>query len=121
MKVSNLLIAGLLTFSSISQACNKPVSYLKIGEPAKCTGYLFSPEKEKEVRELTEKYPVLVELNNKQALLINKLNEQVDLNQQISSNLRKQIENVETDNRIEKIIYFTLGLAVGLTVTKINK
>lgn len=118
MKVSSLILSVL--FASTSYAnCPDPVSYLRKGQISVCNGYLFSPEKEKEVRELTVKYPMVVELVEKQERLINVLNDRVDLNQNIANNLREQVKTVESNNRLENIVYFFLGMAVGFGINKV--
>lgn len=121
MKVGSLVLAMIFVSSVTYAQCDEPVSYLRKGQIVNCSGYLFSEEKEKQVREMVNKYPILLELTSKQEHLINKLNDRVELNQQISTNLRGQLENRESNNRLQNIIYFTLGLVVGITVNKINK
>lgn len=41
--------------------CPKPVSVLNKGDEAPCKGFLFSPEKESEIRETNMKYRLLME------------------------------------------------------------
>lgn len=107
-------------FSQISFAsCKQPVTYLGLGERAVCAGYLFSPEKEAEVRNLVQRYEILVEIVEKQERLIENLNNRVDLNQKISQNLQDQLDNKNSQSTLEKIIYFTLGIALGVGITKV--
>lgn len=121
MKISNIILAGMFACNVAIADCGQPVSYLKQGQPASCTGYLFSPEKEKEVRDIVQKYPVMVELNSKQEELINTLDEQVKLNQQISMNLRQELRDKEKNQTTENIIYFALGFVLAVGFNKINK
>lgn len=71
------VIVGLL-FNSMGLGCEKPVQALKEGQKSPCTGYLFSPEKEKEVRitvQETELKEAEIELQ-KQKIKLLKENEQ---------------------------------------------
>lgn len=58
-----LLIVGYFDLSTRAMAgeCPKPVTLLNQGEVAPCTGFLFSREKEKELRLLDEDYKLLQE------------------------------------------------------------
>lgn len=120
MKLSNLVFLFIFMFSQISFAsCKQPVTYLGLGERAVCSGYLFSPEKEAEVRNLVQRYEILVEIVEKQELVIENLNNRVDLNQKISQNLQDQLDNKNSQSTLEKIIYFTLGIALGVGIAKV--
>jgi len=58
------LIAGALSLGFNAQAlaeCTKPVAYLAKGESAPCSGFLFSPDKELELRRKNEEYKFLME------------------------------------------------------------
>lgn len=122
VKVRIFTFLSVFLMNQVSFAlCEQPVTYLDVGERAVCAGYLFSPEKTKEITEMAQRYPIMVELISKQEYLINKLNERVELNQQISANLREQLQNKENENNLEKIIYFALGTAIGIGVSKIIK
>ncbi|MCH6573616.1 MAG: P-II family nitrogen regulator [Bacteroidetes bacterium] len=53
MKIMKSFIAVILSLSLASSAfadCSKPVQFLKKGVPAPCEGFLFSKDKEQEVR-----------------------------------------------------------------------
>lgn len=41
--------------------CNKPVTTLEQGAPAPCRGYLFTPEKQREVQLMNEDYSLVKE------------------------------------------------------------
>jgi len=72
----------LVLFLIVSQlgygeGCQKSVSYLKTNDPSPCTGYLFSPEKELEVRIKIQDYDFLLQeiaLKDKQIDSLNKYN-----------------------------------------------
>lgn len=62
MKVIAILLVSCLISSSVFAAeCARPVTPLKEGEQAPCTGFLFTSEKEKEVRLKGEDYKSLLE------------------------------------------------------------
>lgn len=75
----------LLSFAIFTQTaysnCSQPVSYVLIGKPAPCTGYLFSPEKEQQLRIEDEEYKY-----NLQLLQVK--DEQITLYKQEVSDLR---------------------------------
>jgi len=104
----------ILTFSVNSYACLKPVSYLREGEKSPCTGFLFSPEKEQEVRLIVE----LSDLkDNKISLLENVLktnNEILDLERQQSEKWRESYEKSLTYNNYRDSL--NIGLGIVLTV-----
>ena len=57
-RIVKLLLTWVLTVSYTCYAC-PPVLYIKEGTPAPCTGYLFSPEKELELRIFKSDYEFL--------------------------------------------------------------
>lgn len=60
-KIVATLLIGSLTTTQLKAECDKPVTPLKTGEQAPCLGYLFSPEKELEVRVKNEEFKLLME------------------------------------------------------------
>ncbi len=56
------LSASLFTQSAF--ACDKPVTPLEKGQQAPCTGFLFSPDKEKQLRLQNQEYKILLEESN---------------------------------------------------------
>lgn len=113
------LILSILLFSQISfGACDKPVTYLTEGTPAKCTGYLFTPEQEKSVREdvfALGKYKELVKMQDD---LVGTLNERIDNYEFMTENLRSENEFIQKKNTWMNGIYFVLGLASGMFLQK---
>ncbi|NDE09871.1 MAG: hypothetical protein EBZ95_04805, partial [Chitinophagia bacterium] len=101
--------------------CKKEVTYLNEGQPAPCMGYLFTPEEEFLVRSKVEKFDQLDELSKKQDELINILSNRLDISSQKEYNLKEELKQVNNDNQIEKIVYFCLGLVVGIGVSKTIK
>ena len=60
-KLISIIVTWLILHSQISLGCVNPATQLKKGEEAPCTGILFSPEKEKEVRIKIQEHEVLEE------------------------------------------------------------
>jgi hypothetical protein len=52
----SLLLATYLALPAQATDCSKPVTALEQGAPAPCKGYLFTPEKQKEVQLMNEDY-----------------------------------------------------------------
>lgn len=52
---------AIISYSSNALACQNPVTPLSKGEQAPCAGFLFSPDKERELRLLNEDYKFLLE------------------------------------------------------------
>lgn len=62
MKIIAVVTALSFTWSGLAYAqCPKPVTLLQPKEPAPCRGYLFSPEKEMELRLLNEDHKFLTQ------------------------------------------------------------
>lgn len=111
MKKSLSLFLSIFLYLQYSFGdCSKPVQYLTEGKPAPCTGYLFSPEKEKEVRQKVEDHSRLLELAKKQDELITiqdlRLAKQIEIN----DNLRKQNQHMENTTMTEKLLWFGAGV-----------
>lgn len=114
------LILAILLISSVSLAdCKKPVSYLQEGKPAACDGYLYSPEMEKLSRAALINVGTLTELTHKQDELILVLTQRADLNMKINENLRSEIKNTESRSTMEKVVYFALGIVLGVGMQKV--
>lgn len=54
MRLLSLLLSISLALPAHATECSKPVTLLNEGTPAPCKGFLFSPEKESEVRLMNE-------------------------------------------------------------------
>ena len=70
-----ILLTLTLISSNVLADCEKPVITLTQGQQAPCKGFLFSPQKEQEVRMLNEDYTLLQQeltLKNKQIDLYKK-------------------------------------------------
>lgn len=117
--MKTLIITIFFLFGQVSFACDKPVSYLLKGTTTRCDGYLFSPEKEKEVREYAIKFEDMKKLSIKQDGLVQTLTERVYNANVQNVNLRKILESEKSQNNLERIIYFTLGTVIGLGIGKV--
>ena|SRR6478736_1568781 len=117
-----IILTSILLFNQISfAACNKPVTYLTEGSTTQCNGYLFTPEKEKEVREVKSKYETLEALSAKQDELNKNLLQQVEVKTKQVEYMNKYVDSVKSDDTFEQIIYFSLGIALGLGISKAFK
>jgi len=80
---------------------------LRKDEVAPYNGYLFTPQKEQEVRTINESYGVLKNLVKEQDAQISLLNERIGVKDE---QLDKAIEQVgKSDNILTKIGFFVLG------------
>ena len=117
--MKNLVFVTILLFNQISYgACEKPVTYLLNGDTAKCTGFLFSPEEEAKVRDMKIKFKTMEELVVKQDELNNVLMRRIEVTSQENMYLRKANDSLESRSSTEKIIYFALGVALGVGIMK---
>lgn len=117
--MKTLLISLVFLFNQISYAaCAKPVSYLREGQPAECNGYLFTPEKEKEVREYKMQFEDIKKLSTAQDDLIKTLDKRVDVLTRTNQNLHSQITQLNEQSSFEKYLYFGMGAVLGLLITK---
>jgi hypothetical protein len=112
--------------SEVAKAdCAQPVTYLQQGNPAVCTGYLFSPEKELEVRTKVTNYDKMQDLTKQQdeliALLQTRTQVEVDNNLKLSQELSSQRQKDQMSN----YLYFFLGAlitgAVSYATIRANK
>jgi hypothetical protein len=92
--------------------CKQPVSLLKEGEKAECLGYLFTPEKEAEVRTKIANYNNLDLITKKQDELIDILNKRVYNQIEQNQLLSNQLELREKESFTQKAIFFIVGAVV---------
>lgn len=116
---------GILLLLSASIAwgeCSKPVTYLTDTTPAPCTGYLFTPEKELEVRTKVLQYDTLDKLVKKQDELIDNLNQRVDLTTKQNSNLFNELQSRSNQEWYVNIAFFIGGaLITAYIAANVNK
>ena len=123
-------IAGLLllAFSNNVFAECKPVTYISSGQISECTGYIFSSEKELEVRQMKEDYQLLkqeIEIYSRQKALyeqtiyysqemLKKQEEETQLWKEHSDVMTKKY--VESERRMSYRDWAFVFLGVGITV-----
>lgn len=114
-----LLISTFVLVFSTTQAfgiCTQPVTYLQETSPAPCSGYLFTPEKEQEVRTKITTYPKLEELIGKQGQLITTLNERIKVQQDLNDNLTQQLNMQQDVNKLQNTLWFVGGIIVTTAI-----
>lgn len=89
-------------------ACQQPVKYLAEGTPAVCSGYLFSPEQEIEVRTKMDRYATMEKLIAQQDVLIGIQNQRVELYQTQVMKLEEFFQY-----RKDKEWYINIGFFLG--------
>jgi hypothetical protein len=93
--IKNLLISLLVNTiicESVFAGCSQPVFHLQPNQPAPCEGYLFSVEKEKELRLLSEDYKILKDKFDAQQYLTEIYKTQTSLWKEISDKEKERAE-----------------------------
>ena len=104
------ILCFILFFTSTSYGiCNNPVTYLQENDKVPCSGYLFTPEKELEIRTKISNYERLENVIQKQDLLIDVLNKRVDNQIQQNINLSNELQKKENETYWQKAGFFVLG------------
>jgi len=105
--------AALIFISSTANADCPAVSYLQEGKPASCTGYLFTPEKELEVRTKVANYDVMTDIVKKQDELIGTM--QVRINDITSNNIKltEALSSQKARDEYQNYAYFILGAVLA--------
>lgn len=125
--VSKALILFVLGWIP-SVACAE-VKYLRQGEPAPYTGYLFDSEEERRVRNLdqevvvqNQKIEVLTKINKNTLELYDLANKRAEVWQKQSDDLSKQLVAQKKDDFFTSAFYFTLGAVLtGLTAYGVSR
>ncbi len=111
------VILIFLLFSNTVLATCPPVQYLKVGDVVRCSGYLFTPAQELEVRSLNDNYAKLLKVTTSQDELIGVMDKRIELQMNINKNLRDQNSYLQRDTAFQKAIWFGLGvLSTGVIV-----
>lgn len=110
-----LFIIILIQSIFVRAECLQPVTHLRINEVTPCEGYLFTPEKELEVRQQVINYEQLNLMNNKQKQLIDILQQRMNI--QIEQNLLL----VDKLQKQEQYEFWKIGssFALGVIITTI--
>jgi hypothetical protein len=115
------LLVAIIFFQNITSItyagmqCSEPVTYLLEEKPAPCSGFLFSPEKELEVRTKIANY-------NNMGLMVDRTQELNDILYKRVSNLQEQnlLLSKEVQDRSNTNIYLLLGsFSLGVIATAI--
>lgn len=116
-----LVLSGTTSFS-------QEVTYLKKGEVATYNGYLFSEQKELELRLISKEHDLLLQQQEVQNKIIEKLNLQLTYSSQLidkeqnkaevwrkaSEDSTKQLLSIQQSLTYEKYLYFIGGILVVL-------
>lgn len=111
----------LISQTGFAKDCESDVQYITKGDPAYCTGYLFSPEKEYEVRINNETAKHLKKYTEKQNELIDIMNQRIGNLQEYNNKLSNELERKNNLDFWKASLYFVLGIAVtGVIVNNVN-
>lgn len=120
-KIKAFILSFLIASNSLAN-CPEPVKYLQDFEMAPCAGYLFSPEKEMEVRIKIDNYNLLEEYSNTQTDVNELLNNRLKEAQKYNENLEKRLREEKRSNEIYNFLYFGLGVIVtGLIAGNVGR
>ncbi|PCI45898.1 MAG: hypothetical protein COB41_00480 [Proteobacteria bacterium] len=120
-KILSFILCIFLSVPAFGK-CDKPVSYLSKGSTVSCTGYLFSPEKELEVRLKVEKYNFLEEYSKTQQDINEILSKRLTDSQEYNQYLSKRLKEERGSKFWRTTLYFGLGVLVtGLIASNVGK
>lgn len=96
----------LLTFSSKLLAECKPVVPMKAGEKVECDGYLFSPDKELQLRQMNEDYKLLQEQTKLYIQQKELYKQQVETSEKIIEKTEQKVEvwKKQAEDSTQKLI-----------------
>lgn len=115
----SLLLASSLSFATV---CPQPVKYLTEGSAAPCAGYLFSPEKEQEVRIKIDQFEPMEKLIKNQDELISVLNQRVQLAHAQNLELEGFLQKRSDFNVYMNVAFFLAGaFLTGLIASNVGK
>lgn len=122
-----ILLSISLPISSFAE-CTKPVTSLEEGSITPCKGFLFTPEKELEVRIMVKEYELLEQETKTLNLIIDKqdkksieFNKIIDLEQQKTELWKTRAEDitfkfVEIEEKRTRRDFAFILMGIGLTV-----
>ena len=127
-KLLALIIALTMPINSFAAECSVPVKFLEEGSPAPCRGYLFSQEKELQVRIMAKDYSLIKDELDSLNKMVEKLQKRdqesekiLNLEMQKTELWKVRAEDVTLkyvsveENRGKRDLMFIL-MGVGLTV-----
>lgn len=120
--MKRIALAILFLSTQSFAVCTKPVTLLEEGAKTECTGYLFTPEKELEVRIKVANYDNMEKLVKKteelNTITENRLNLYIDQNQKLMQTINTQQQTTFLQNAG----FFVLGVLItGYIAININK
>jgi hypothetical protein len=127
-KLLALIIALTMPINSFAAECSVPVKFLEEGSPAPCRGYLFSQEKELQVRIMAKDYSLIKDELDSLNKMVEKLQKRdqesekiLNLEMQKTELWKVRAEDITVkyvsveENRGKRDLMFIL-MGVGLTV-----
>lgn len=127
MKHIIFIIVFLFNQSSWASCPNK-IMELKKGEPAPCSGLLFSPKASEEVdnklEELEYNKKLVTKLLQRQGLTdkyIDTVEKRLQLYMNQSYTLAQELNRKENEDKWQKALYFTLGIAAFYGASKLRR
>ena len=134
MKIINILLCLFIAFPSYARVefndileastteCSKDVEYLVEGSKAPCTGYLFSPKKEYEVRFKVKTYDHIVKIMKEQDELYNTMELRLQNAHKHNIYLSKELEKQKKNDFWMKTFYFSLGAVLtGVIASNVSR
>lgn len=120
--VNSILCIAFVLYSFPGYAkCGKAVQFVEAGKPAPCSGFLFSPEKEQEVRIKLQVSSTLESLVKKQQESIDNLDARIANLQNYNNYLSTELEKQDKFNFWKTTLYFSLGVLVtGAIATNVK-
>lgn len=124
----SIITAFSITTSAVASECPKPVQYVLENEKVNCTGYLFSPAKEAELRFRNEDYKNLLEQTKLYIQQIETLKSEVQVLEKIADKEKQKAElwrsaaeqtterYIKLQERTDVRDYCFLLAGIGLTV-----
>lgn len=117
-----LLVLIIFLSNTCLAKCPKPVQYLQDLEMAPCAGFLFSPEKEMEVRIKLDNYSFLEDYSDTQEEVNEILTTRLQEAQKYNENLEKRLRQEKRNSDIYNFLYFGLGVIVtGLIAGNVGR
>ena len=127
-KLVAFILASSLSLNCFATECTSPVRLLEEGTSAQCRGYLFSPDKELEVRMMKQDYAIVKQekdtliqmvdrLNKKEAdseAILNLESQKTELWKTRAEDITLKYVSVEENRGRRDFLFILMG--IGLTV-----
>jgi hypothetical protein len=115
-RISSLILSVILYSQYSFAACDKPVTYLLENDKAPCNGYLFTPDKELDVRlKILERESLIKQLEiNREINDIQKL--RIEEYQKYSDALKMDLKSEQTKNEWTRYGWFGLGVLSSILI-----